>query len=187
MSLTPLNCDALSSVSIINPRIDQYSKVMKKPVFPHCNLVYTISWILTVPILIDISTACTLFSFWLVWLLFFLVTIISIIRLWHGFAQRCYKFCWSLIAQLLLGAAILGFFQLSFNNIIHTPFSHSLTPDIVEIANPVLVVDSTKDKTIDSRHSVELRSDTVKSQDDAVRHLDHPHLKKEMPRGRENR
>lgn len=120
---------------------------MKKPVFSYCNTLFTISWILTVPILIDISTACTLFSFWLVWLLYFLVLIISIIRLWHGFAQKCYKFCFSLFGQLALGAIILGFFQLSFNNIIHTPFSKARTPDIVDIANPVLVVDSAKNKT----------------------------------------
>ncbi|MDE6335226.1 MAG: hypothetical protein K2J63_00805 [Muribaculaceae bacterium] len=127
---------------------------MKKPIFPYCNTIYTISWILTVPILIDISTACTLFSFWLVWLLFILVLIISIIRLWHGFAQKCYKFCLGLIGQLLLGAAILGFFQLSFNNVIQTPFSHPLAPDIVEIANPVLVVDSTKPKPTKDIHTV---------------------------------
>lgn len=130
---------------------------MTKPVYKHCNTIYTISWILTVPILIDICTACTLFSFWIVWLLFFLVLILSIIRLWHGFAQKCYKFSWVLIAQLLLGAAILCFFQLSFNNIIHTPLSHSVTPDIVEIADPVLVADSTekvgRDKALDIQSS----------------------------------
>ncbi len=120
---------------------------MKKPVFPHANTIYTISWILIVPVLIDISTACTLFSFWLVWLLFFLVLFLSLIRLWHGFAQKCYKFCGSLLAQLMLVAAILGFFQLSFNNVIHTPLSHSVAPDIVEIADPVLVADSMENKT----------------------------------------
>lgn len=119
---------------------------MKKPVFAHCNTIYTLSWILAVPILIDISTACTLVSFWIVWVLFFLVLFLSAIRLWHGFAQKCYKFCWSLIAQLVGIATILLFFQLSFNNVIHTPLSHSVTPDIVEIANPVLVEDSMNNK-----------------------------------------
>lgn len=110
---------------------------MNKPVFHHCNTLFTISWILTLPILIDICTACTLFSFWLVWLLFFAVLIISAIRLVHGFAQKCYKFCWSLIAQLLIGAGILLFFQLSFNDVIRTPLSNPVAPDVVEIANPV--------------------------------------------------
>ena len=121
---------------------------MKKPLFRYSNTVYNISWILTVPILIEISTACTLFSLWIAWFLYILVLILSIIRLVHGFAQRCYKFCWSLIAQLLLGAIILGFFHLSFNNVIHSPFSHSVAPDVVEVANPVLVADSTKNKTL---------------------------------------
>lgn len=110
---------------------------MKKPVFRHCNTIYTISWILTLPILIDICTACTLFSFWVVWLLYFAVLLISLVRLVHGFAQKCYKFCWGLIAQLLLGAAILVFFQLSFNDVIRNPLNHSVTPDVVEIENPV--------------------------------------------------
>ncbi len=128
---------------------------MKKPVFPHCNTIYTISWILTVPILIDISTACTLFSFWIVWLLFFLVSILSIIRLWHGFAQKCYKFSFGLLAQLVLGAVILGFFQLSFNDVIQTPLSHPKTPDIVEIANPMLEVDSIKTNPLDGKEDTE--------------------------------
>ncbi len=128
---------------------------MKKPVFPHCNTIYTISWILTVPILIDISTACTLFSFWIVWLLFFLVSILSIIRLWHGFAQKCYKFSFGLLAQLALGAAILGFFQLSFNDVIQTPLSHPKTPDIVEIANPMLEVDSLKTSPHDGKEDTD--------------------------------
>lgn len=136
---------------------------MKKPVFPHCNTIYTISWILTVPILIDICTACTLFSFWVVWLLFILVLIISIIRLWHGFAQKCYKFCWGLIAQLLLGGLILGFFQLSFNNVIQTPLSHSVAPDIVEIANPVLEVDSLK--TEPAKDADKAKDDSEKKND----------------------
>ncbi len=109
---------------------------MKKPVFHHSNTLYTLSWILTVPILLDISTACTLLSFWLVGLLYFIVLAISLVRIGHGIAQKCWKFCLSLGAQLLAGALILAFFQLSFKGIINTPFSHSKAPDIVEIANP---------------------------------------------------
>lgn len=149
---------------------------MKKPIFPYCNIIYTISWVLTVPILIDISTACTLFSFWLVWLLFVLVLIISIIRLWHGFAQKCYKFCLGLIAQLLLGAAILGFFQLSFNNVIQTPFSHPLAPDIVEIANPVLEVDSLKPKSVKDIHEVKETSKTKTSDTEKKTHEEKTHV-----------
>lgn len=128
---------------------------MKKPEFPYSNILFTISWILTVPILIDISTACTLFSFWVVWFLFILVFLISAVRLWHGFAQKCYKFCFSLISQLCLGFIILGFFQLSFNNVIHTPFSHQIAPDIVEITNPVLVADSAKSKSTDESRKLD--------------------------------
>ena len=115
---------------------------MKKPVFNYSNALYTASWILTVPILIDICTACTLFSVWLVWILFAIVVIISLIRLVHGFAQKCYKFSWGLIAQLLAGAIILAFFQLSFNHVIETPVSNSVTPDVLEIANPIQLNDS---------------------------------------------
>lgn len=136
---------------------------MKKPVFSYSYGLFTISWLLTVPILIDISTACTLFSFWIVWLLYALVLIISIIRLWHGFAQKCYKFCFSLLGQLALGAIILGFFQLSFNNVIHTPFSKAKTPDIVDIANPVLVADSAKNKNQDKI----IEHNTIRHYDDS--------------------
>ena len=115
---------------------------MKKPVYNYSYALYTASWILTVPILIDICTACTLFPVWIVWMLFAIVVIISIIRLFHGFAQKCYKFSWGLIAQLLAGAAILAFFQLSFNHVIETPVSNSVTPDVLEIANPIQLNDS---------------------------------------------
>ncbi len=115
---------------------------MKKPVFNYSNALYTASWILTVPILIDICTACTLFSMWIVWVLFFIVLLISIIRLFHAFAQKCYKFAGGLIAQLVIGACILTFFQLSFNHVIETPVSNAIAPDVVEIANPVEVADS---------------------------------------------
>lgn len=120
---------------------------MNKPEFKHSNTIYTISWILTVPILIEISTACTLFSMWIAWFLYFIVLFLSIIRIFHGFAQKCFKFCLSLMAQLLLGAIVLGFFQLSFDNIIHTPLSHSKEPDVVEVVNPMLEVDSVKSKS----------------------------------------
>ncbi|MBD5309019.1 MAG: hypothetical protein HDS10_01100 [Bacteroides sp.] len=117
---------------------------MKKPVFKHSNLIFTISWLLTLPILLDICTGCNLFSFWIAWLLYFLVFIISVIRLVHGFSQKCYKFSFGLIAQLMLGAAILLFFQLSFNHIIETPVSDPVTPTVVEIAPPkALDIDST--------------------------------------------
>lgn len=112
---------------------------MKKPVFNHCNTVFTISWILTIPLLINICTGCNLFSFWVSWLLFFLILVISIIRLVHGFKQHCYKFSWGLIAQLLLGAAILAFFQLSFNRIIVTPVSDPVTPTELTIAPPKII------------------------------------------------
>lgn len=117
---------------------------MNKPVFNHSNFVYTVSWILTLPILIDICTGCTLFSFWIVWLFYAGVLLLSIIRLVHGFRQKCYKFCWGLIAQLAIGAGILAFFQLSFNDIIQTPVSHAIAPDVVDIENPILPNDSSR-------------------------------------------
>ncbi len=126
---------------------------MKKPVFNHCNTVFTISWILTIPLLINICTGCNLFSFWLSWLLFFLILVISIIRLVHGFKQHCYKFSWGLIAQLLLGAAILIFFQLSFNHVIKTPVSDPVTPTELTIEPPKIIepIDSlTKETKADS-------------------------------------
>jgi|GEM_PF-1977340 hypothetical protein len=110
---------------------------MKKPVFAHCNTLFTISWILTLPILIDICTGCTLFSFWVVWVFFIAVLIISIIRIIHGFRQGCNKFSWGLMAQLVLGAAVLLFFQLSFNRVIQTPVSNPIAPDVVNIVNPI--------------------------------------------------
>lgn len=115
---------------------------MKKPVFRHCETVFTISWILTLPILIDICTACTLFSFWVVWILYFLVLAISIVRLVYGFRQKCYKFCWGLITQLLAGAAVLLFFQLSFNDVINTPVSNPVSPADLLIDEPLVLTDS---------------------------------------------
>lgn len=121
---------------------------MKKPVFHYSNTLYTISWILTLPILLDICTACTLLSFWLVVLLYFIVLGLNLIRIWHGIAQKCWKFCISLFLQLLAGALILAFFQLSFKGIINTPFSHSDAPDIVEIENPATDTVKGQDPTI---------------------------------------
>lgn len=112
------------------------NSIMKKPVFEYSKSIFTLSWLLTVPLLIDICTGCNLFSFWVAWLLYFCVFIISVIRLVHGFRQKCYKFSFGLIAQLLLGAVVLLFFQLSFNHIIETPVSDPVTPAVVEIAPP---------------------------------------------------
>lgn len=117
---------------------------MKKPVFNHSSIVFTISWILTLPILIDICTGCTLFSFWIVWLFYLAVLIISIIRLAHGFRQKCYKFCWGLIAQLLLGAGILLFFQLSFNDVIQTAVSHPVMSYTLDVKDPIAENDSAR-------------------------------------------
>ena len=115
---------------------------MQKPVYKYSNTLFAISAILTIPLLIDICTACHLFSLWIAWLLFFLIGIISIIRLWHAFSQHLYKFAWGLIGQLLLGAAVLIFFQLSYNRVIETPVSHPVTPAVVNIQDPLLVHDS---------------------------------------------
>lgn len=112
---------------------------MKKPVFNHCNTIYTIAWILTIPLLINICTACNLFPLWLSWTLYFIVLILSIIRLVHGFKQHCYKFAWGLIAQLLLGAIVLTFFQLSVNKVIKTPVSDPITPTELKIKAPAIV------------------------------------------------
>ena len=120
---------------------------MNKPVFKHSNVWYTISAILTIPLLIDICTACHLFSLWLAWLLFFLICIISIVRLWFGFRQHCYKFSWGLIGQLILGAGVLIFFQLSVNRVIETPVSHPVTPAVVNIIDPLENLDSVHKST----------------------------------------
>lgn len=112
---------------------------MKKPVFNHCNTIYTIAWILTIPLLINICTACNLFPLWLSWAIYFIVLILSAVRLVHGFRQHCYKFAWGLIAQLILGALILTFFQLSVNKVIKTPVSNPVTPTELKIKTPALV------------------------------------------------
>lgn len=121
---------------------------MKKPQFKHSMVWYSISAILTIPLLIDMCTACHLFSLWIAWVLFILIGAISIVRLWFGFRQQCYKFCWGLIGQLMLGAGVLVFFQLSYNKVIETPVSHPVTPAVVNITDPFLQLDSThKDST----------------------------------------
>lgn len=114
----------------------------QKPVFKYSGFLFILSAILTVPLLIDICTACNLFSFWIAWILFILICIISLIRLIYAFKQHCFKFAWSLIGQLFLGAAVLVFFQLSFNNVIETPVSHPVAPAVVDIAPPDLNKDS---------------------------------------------
>lgn len=114
-----------------------------KPVFKYYKLLYAISAVLSIPLLIDICTACHLFSLWIAWLLFFLICIVSFFRLWFGFRQKCYKFSWGLVGQLLLGAGVLIFFQLSYNRVIETPVSHPVTPAVVDIVDPFLKLDST--------------------------------------------
>ncbi|MCH5228769.1 MAG: hypothetical protein J1F12_02090 [Muribaculaceae bacterium] len=115
---------------------------MQTPVFKYSKAWFIASAVLTIPLLIDICTACHLFSLWIAWLLFFLICIISIIRLIHAFAQHLYKFAWGLIGQLLLGAGVLIFFQLSYNKVIETPVSHPVTPAVVNIQDPLLNLDS---------------------------------------------
>ena len=116
---------------------------MKRPVFKYSQIWYAASAVLAIPLLIDMCTACHLFSLWIAWLLFFLICIISFIRLWYAFKQHLYKFAWGLIAQLLLGAGVLIFFQLSYNKVIETPVSHPVTPAVVDIQNPFAALDST--------------------------------------------
>ena len=115
---------------------------MQKPVFKYSKVWYAASAILTIPLLIDICTAFHLFSLWIAWLLLILIGIISIVRLWFGFRQKCYKFCWGLIGQLLIGVGVLIFFQLSYNRVIETPVSNPVTPAVVDITDPFLVLDS---------------------------------------------
>ena len=121
---------------------------MNKPVFKFSNIWFAFSAILTIPLLIDICTACHLFSLWIAWLLFILISAISLVRIWFGIKQHCYKFVWGLIGQLLLGAAVLIFFQLSYNKVIVTPVSHPVTPAVVDIADPLLDLDSTHKETV---------------------------------------
>ncbi|MCH5238166.1 MAG: hypothetical protein J1E95_10295 [Muribaculaceae bacterium] len=115
---------------------------MKKPEFRFSKLTYSISAILSIPLLIDFCTACHLFPLWLAWSLLILIIIISGFRLWFAFSQHCYKFAWGLIGQIFLGAGVLTFFQLSYTNVIETPVSHPETPAVINIASPILNMDS---------------------------------------------
>lgn len=115
---------------------------MNKPVFKYANLLYWIAAIMAIPLLIDFCTACHLFPLWLAWILLFAIVAVSCVRLWFGFSQKCYKFAWGLIGQILLGVGILIFFQLSYNNVIETPVSHPVTPAVVDIAPPQIKIDS---------------------------------------------
>lgn len=134
---------------------------MKTPVFKYSKIWFAISAILTIPLLIDICTACHLFSLWIAWLLFVLIGAISIVRLWFGFRQHLYKFCWGLIGQLLFGAAVLVFFQLSYNRVIETPVSNPITPAVVDISDPFVKDSIHKDsskKLVDDHHATKLDS-----------------------------
>lgn len=113
-----------------------------RPVFKYSKACFAISAILSIPLLIDICTACHLFSLWIAWLLLILIGAVSIIRLIFAFKQHCYKFAWGLIGQLLLGIGILIFFQLSYNKVIETPVSHPVTPAVVDVTDPFLNLDS---------------------------------------------
>ena len=151
---------------------------MNKPTFKHSKTLYIISAVLTLPLLIEICTACHLFSLWIAWLLFTAICGISFVRLWYGFAQKCYKFAWGLIGQLLLGGAVLTFFQLSYTNVIETPVSHPVTPAVVDISLPIISGDS-----IDHHHK-----DDKMINEDSLKHImdslfkdekkDHSHSKK---------
>lgn len=131
---------------------------MKKPEFSHYKLLYALSAILTVPLLIDICTACHLFSLWIAWLLFTLIVIISLIRLFFAFKQKCFKFAFGLLGQLILGGAVLTFFQLSYTNVIETPVSHPVTPAVVNIAPPIIVHDTIKSDTDHNTPTVKTES-----------------------------
>lgn len=115
---------------------------MSRPIFKYSNIWYWASAVLTIPLLIDMCTACHLFSLWIAWALFILICLISCVRLWYGFSQHLYKFSWGLIGQLVLGAVVLIFFQLSYNRVIETPVSNPVTPAVVNIADPLVKPDS---------------------------------------------
>lgn len=134
--------------------------MLNKPIFKYSKICYGISAILTIPLLIDICTACHLFSLWIAWLLFFLICAVSIVRLYFGFKQKCYKFSWGLIGQVMLGGIVLIFFQLSYNRVIETPVSHPITPAVVNISDPFLELDSTHKAT--DKKDIESHSHTVK-------------------------
>ena len=115
---------------------------MNKPVFKYSKVWYAASAVLSIPLLIDMCTACHLFPLWIAWILLILIGAISIVRLWFAFKQHLYKFAWGLIGQLLLGCGVLIFFQLSYNDVIKTPVSNPLTPAVVNISDPFQNIDS---------------------------------------------
>lgn len=136
----------------------------QKPVFKYSVLCYAISAVLSIPLLIDICAACHLFPLWIAWILFILIGAVSIIRLWFAFRQRCYKFAWGLIGQILLGAGVLIFFQLSYNRVIDTPVSHPVTPAVVDITDPFLPKDTVhhQDSKKDTSHSAQTHQSSKK-------------------------
>lgn len=147
--------------------------MMKKPEFKHSRLLYAISAALTIPLLIDICTACHLFSIWIAWLLLFLIGVVCIIRLVFAFRQHCYKFAFGLIGQFLLGAAVLTFFQLSYTNVIEDAVSHPVTPAVIDIAPPVLSHDTVKASNV-STDSLKL-IDSIHKNDSKRREIHHHH------------
>lgn len=61
-----------------------------------------------------------------------------------------------MIGQLLLGAALLLFFQLSYNRVIETPVSNPVTPAVVNIVDPIEKLDSghkSNEKEIEPQHT----------------------------------
>ncbi|MCH5225775.1 MAG: hypothetical protein J1D77_07220 [Muribaculaceae bacterium] len=144
---------------------------MKTPVFKYSKLCYAVSAVLTIPLLIDICTACRLFSLWIAWLLLILIGAISMVRLWFGFRQHLYKFSWGLIGQLLLGAGVLIFFQLSINRVIETPVSNPVAPAVVDITDPFKGLDSTHNKGgSDGKHISHPAKKEEKTTDKKVNH-----------------
>ena len=139
---------------------------MIKPIFKYSKVFYAVSAILTIPLLIDMCTACHLFPLWIAWILFFMILGVSIVRLWHAFSQHLYKFAWGLIGQLALGAAVLLFFQLSVNRVWETPVSNPVTPAVVDIVNPFQALDSVHKAQAAKSAEKEATKETHKSEED---------------------
>lgn len=67
---------------------------------------------------------------------------------------------------MLLGGAVLTFFQLSYTNVIETPVSHPITPAVVDIAPPVIPHDSiSKSAERYPEHNVEKDNETTSDKD----------------------
>lgn len=115
---------------------------MKRPQSRFDYPLYTATWIIALPILVEICTGCTLFSLWIAWVLMAVVTILVVWRGTIAARQKCWSFVASLASQWLVGVGILVFFQLSFNNVIETPVSHPVSEDVVDVANPIQHADS---------------------------------------------